>query len=91
MLNLNKQKLLLWITKIKIRFDRGYFWFKYIRDFAILLVALKQFDIPIWVSPLFIPFMYFLGYFDEMSGIWKIEARYGAETITKFKRKLFKR
>lgn len=85
------QDIKLQLVKLRMRIDRGYGWIKYLRDFLILFSSFKILGIPyIFFIPI-IAMLYFLGWLDETKGIWKLEAQYGAQQITEFKKELFKK
>lgn len=84
------QNIRITLVKLKVRIDRGYHWITYFRDFIIISASFKVLGIPfVAVIPIAIC-MYFLGWFDEIKGIWVIERQYNMQEISKLKKKLFK-
>jgi hypothetical protein len=79
------------LVKIKIRFERGYYWLKYIRDISLVIVAFDMLNIPKEYAIALIPFMYAIGYIDERYGMWKLEYKYNLRILSKFKKRLFDR
>lgn len=80
------------LVKLKVRFDRGLYWINYLRDFLIVAMALKLFDVPlIYLIPLgvfgFI-LVSALGYFDYKHGIWLTEAEYVTREVNPYFKKL---
>ena len=83
------------IAAFRVTFDRGKSWIYYGKDAMLLAVGLKyllnltNLQIVLFTIPL-AALVYALGWFDRNWGIWKSEARFGAEQITEFNAKLFK-
>jgi hypothetical protein len=77
------------LVKIKIRFERGYYWLKYIRDISLVIVAFDMLNIPKEYAIILVPLMYLIGYADERYGMWKMEYKYNLRILSKFKKKLF--
>lgn len=83
------------IAAFRQTFDRGKSWIYYGKDAMLLAVGLKyllnleNWQIVVITIPL-AALVYTLGWLDRNWGIWKAEARFGAEQITEFNSKLFK-
>lgn len=71
-------------VKLKVRFDRGYSWIKYFRDFFIITASLKILNLDFSVLIPIIICLYLFGYLDEKKGIWKLEEKYYPENINPF-------
>jgi len=62
------------LIKEKVRFDRGNGYAGFIKTFVLMAIGLKVYDISfILVIPIMISYvllMWFIGYFDQIYGIW---------------------
>jgi len=78
------------LVKIKVRYERGNVYMKYVRDYILIYASFTLIGISgLVIIPLaFIPLL--LGHFDIWIGFLQRENRYYAEVLTGFKKKLFK-
>lgn len=78
--------------KLKIRIERGKSWINFLKDLALIAVALKIFNIELEMALFLIPLaaviIYFIGYLDEKKLIWKLEAEYMTREVNPYFKKL---
>ena len=77
----------LFIVKIRLRYERGYSYVKYIQAILTILATLKILNLNmLFLFPL-IALCYFVGWFDQFKGIWKLESDWSTtETNPYFER-----
>lgn len=85
-----KEKILDFIVKTKIKYERGAVYVKYVRDFALIAASLSILGLPIEFIAIFVILPLILGHIDMKVGFIQRENRYLAEVVTGFKKKLFK-
>lgn len=68
------------LIKEKVRFDRGNGYAGFVKTFVLMAIGLKVYDISfVLVIPIMISYvllMWFIGYFDQIYGIWLQQAEW---------------
>lgn len=86
---MNKTKLINRIVEIRYRIGRGKSYYSEFNGVIMMVIALKVYDIPLWVILPIVVFghiaLYYIGYYDQKKiKMWQREAVYGSKDVNPF-------